>query len=109
SDLAMETSDVILVRDELLALPKAIDLARRSHRVVKANLIIAGTVITGLVAWDILGTQPLPLGVAGHEGSTIIVALNGLRLLRKSAWEKAGAASVTPAVAPRTSGVGTSR
>ena len=97
SDLAMETADVILVRDDLSALPKTIDLARRAHRVVKANLIIAGTVITALVAWDIFGSLPLPLGVAGHEGSTIIVALNGLRLLRKSAWQNAatGAANAT--------------
>ena len=99
SDLAMETSDVVLVRDDLAALPKTIDLARRAHRVVKANLVIAGTVITVLVAWDIFGTLPLPLGVAGHEGSTIIVALNGLRLLRKSAWQKAGTAPATPTAA----------
>lgn len=104
SDLAMQTADVILVRDDLSALPKTIDLARRAHRVVKANLIIAGTVITSLVAWDILGTLPLPLGVAGHEGSTIIVALNGLRLLRTSAWRKAatgsGNATSTPTTDP---------
>jgi heavy metal translocating P-type ATPase len=86
SDLAMETADAILVRDDLEALPRTIDLARRAHRVVKANLVIAATVITVLVLWDIIGTLPLPLGVAGHEGSTIVVALNGLRLLRRSAW-----------------------
>lgn len=95
SDLAMETSDVILVRDDLSMLPKTIDLARRSHRVVKANLVIAGTVITTLVAWDIFGTLPLPLGVAGHEGSTIIVALNGLRLLSKSSWQRAAASTTS--------------
>jgi cation transport ATPase len=39
-----------------------------------------------LAGWDILGTLPLPLGVAGHEGSTVVVAVNGLRLLRRSAW-----------------------
>lgn len=94
SDLAMETSDVILVRDDLSMLPTTIDLARRSHRVVKANLVIAGTVITTLVAWDIFATLPLPLGVAGHEGSTIIVALNGLRLLSKSSWRRAGASTI---------------
>ena len=86
SDLAMETADAILVRDDLEALPRTIGLARRAHRVVRANLAIAATVITVLVLWDIIGTLPLPLGVAGHEGSTIVVALNGLRLLRKSAW-----------------------
>src|SRR3954454_11702763 len=89
SDLALDTADVILVRDDLDALPTTIDLARRAYRVVKANLAIAATVITVLVLWDILGTLPLPLGVAGHEGSTIVVALNGLRLLRKSVWNNA--------------------
>jgi len=86
SDLAMETADAILVRDDLSALPKVIALSRHAHRLVKANLVIAAVVITGLVLWDILGTLPLPLGVAGHEGSTFIVGLNGLRLLRRSAW-----------------------
>lgn len=89
SDLAMETADAILVRDDLAALPKVIALSRRAHRVVKANLVIAAVVITGLVLWDILGTLLLPLGVAGHEGSTVIVGLNGLRLLRRSVWTRA--------------------
>ena len=51
-----------------------------------ANLVIAATFITVLITWDLSATLPLPLAVAGHEGSTVIVALNGLRLLRKSAW-----------------------
>jgi cation-transporting P-type ATPase D len=54
--------------------------------VVIANLVIAATFIAVLVTWDLIGHLPLPLGVAGHEGSTIIVALNGLRLLRDKAW-----------------------
>jgi heavy metal translocating P-type ATPase len=90
SDLALETSDAVIVRDELATLPKVIDLSRRARRLVTANLIIAATVITGLVTWDLIGHLPLPLGVAGHEGSTVIVGLNGLRLLRKSAWRRAG-------------------
>jgi cobalt/nickel-transporting P-type ATPase D len=49
--------------------------------VVTANLAIAATFITVLVLWDLFGQLPLPLGVAGHEGSTVIVALNGMRLL----------------------------
>jgi hypothetical protein len=53
------------------------------------NLVIAATFITGLVIWDLLGHLPLPLGVAGHEGSTVIVGLNGLRLLRNTAWHRA--------------------
>ncbi|MFD0899270.1 heavy metal translocating P-type ATPase [Actinomadura sediminis] len=90
SDLALETADLIVVRDELAAVPAAVDLSRRARRLVKQNLVIAGTFITGLVVWDLTGTLPLPLGVAGHEGSTIIVALNGLRLLRSAAWRPAG-------------------
>ncbi|WP_347405057.1 hypothetical protein [Micromonospora sp. WMMD718] len=42
-----------------------------------------------LVCWDLFGNLPLPLGVAGHEGSTVIVGLNGLRLLASSAWRRA--------------------
>jgi len=90
SDLALETSDAVIVRDELATVAKVIDLSRRARRVVTANLVIAATVITGLVVWDLVGHLPLPLGVAGHEGSTVIVGLNGLRLLRKSAWLRAG-------------------
>ncbi len=90
SDLALETSDAVIVRDELATLPKVIELSRRARRVVMANLIIAATVITALVSWDLIGYLPLPLGVAGHEGSTVIVGLNGLRLLHKSAWRRAG-------------------
>jgi P-type E1-E2 ATPase len=90
SDLALETADAVIVRDELAALAKVIDLSRRARRLVSANLIIAATVITGLVVWDLAGHLPLPLGVAGHESSTVIVGLNGLRLLRNSAWRRAG-------------------
>ncbi|MCW2745583.1 MAG: ctpJ, partial [Mycobacterium sp.] len=63
--------------------------SRRAKRLVRANLAFAGTVITGLVVWDLAGHLPLPLGVAGHEGSTIVVALNGLRLLGPGAWRRA--------------------
>jgi cation-transporting P-type ATPase D len=86
ADLTLETADAVTVRDELATIPAVIALAGRARRVVIANLIIAATFITGLVLWDLLGTLPLPLGVAGHEGSTIIVALNGLRLLSNRAW-----------------------
>jgi cation-transporting P-type ATPase J len=86
SDLALETADAVIIRDELSTLAAVIDLSRRARRTVTANLIIAATVITGLVIWDLVGHLPLPLGVAGHEGSTVIVGLNGLRLLRASAW-----------------------
>jgi P-type E1-E2 ATPase len=86
SDLALETADAVIVCDELATLPKVIALSRRARRIVIANLTIAATFITVLVLWDLLGHLPLPLGVAGHEGSTVIVGLNGMRLLSRHAW-----------------------
>ena len=86
SDLALETADAVVIRDDLSTIPSAIELSRSAHRFIVANLIIAGTFIAVLVIWDLIATLPLPLAVAGHEGSTVIVGLNGLRLLRERAW-----------------------
>ncbi|MFF8232459.1 heavy metal translocating P-type ATPase [Streptomyces caelestis] len=91
SDLALETADAVIVRDELAAVPTTVALSRRARRLVVQNLVIAGVFITGLVVWDLAGNLPLPLGVAGHEGSTVLVGLNGLRLLRETAWQRASA------------------
>ncbi|MQA01280.1 MAG: cadmium-translocating P-type ATPase [Streptosporangiales bacterium] len=88
SDLTLDTADAVVVRDELTTVPAVIALSRRARRVVVANLVIAAVFITGLVLWDLLGHLPLALGVAGHEGSTVIVGLNGLRLLRNGAWRR---------------------
>ncbi|GAT71006.1 metal ABC transporter ATPase [Planomonospora sphaerica] len=96
SDLALDTADVVITRDELAAVPAVIALARRARRLVIANLVIAFTFITVLVAWDLFGELPLPLGVAGHEGSTVIVGLNGLRLLRGAAWRRAASTASRP-------------
>ncbi|QOV47845.1 heavy metal translocating P-type ATPase [Streptomyces chromofuscus] len=86
SDLALETADAVVVRDELITVPAVVRLSRAARRLVVQNLVIAGTFISVLVVWDLAGHLPLPLGVAGHEGSTVLVGLNGLRLLRESAW-----------------------
>ena len=91
SDLALETADAVIVRDELAAVPTVVTLSRRARQLVVQNLIFAGLVISGLVLWDLIGHLPLPLGVLGHEGSTVVVGLNGLRLLRDSAWKRASA------------------
>ena len=89
SDLTLQTADAVVIRDDLTTIPAAINLSRHARRVVAANLVIAATFIGALVLWDLIGTLPLPLGVAGHEGSTVIVGLNGLRLLRSAAWRNA--------------------
>ncbi|MFE9417308.1 heavy metal translocating P-type ATPase [Streptomyces griseofuscus] len=93
SDLALETADAVILRDELAAVPAVVRLSRRARRLVVQNLVVAAVFITGLVVWNLAGTLPLPLGVAGHEGSTVIVGLNGLRLLADGAWRRAGAGS----------------
>ena len=82
TDVALETADVVLMADDLSKLPYAINLSRRSRRIIKQNLIFAGLVIATLISSAVLGIVPLPIGVVGHEGSTLLVVLNGLRLLR---------------------------
>ncbi|GGQ31967.1 metal-transporting ATPase [Streptosporangium pseudovulgare] len=89
ADLTLDAADTVITRDELATVPAVLALARRARRLVAANLVIAATFIAVLVAWDLLGDLPLPLGVAGHEGSTVIVGLNGLRLLRGATWRRA--------------------
>ncbi|WP_199033908.1 heavy metal translocating P-type ATPase [Glycomyces salinus] len=88
SDLALQSADVVLVGRRLTALPAAVDMARKASRVARANLIFAASVIVVLSAWDLFGHLPLVLGVAGHETSTVIVGLNGLRLLAGRHWNE---------------------
>lgn len=89
SDIALQTADAVTVRDELHTIPTIIGLARQARRVVTVNLALASSIIAVLVLWDLFGQLPLPLGVAGHEGSTLLVALNGMRLLSKRSWRSA--------------------
>ncbi len=82
SDVALETADVVLMRDDLMRLPYLLDLAKRARRIVWQNIAFSLTVIVVLILSVFAITLPLPLGVVGHEGSTLVVVLNGLRLLR---------------------------
>jgi Cd2+/Zn2+-exporting ATPase len=81
TDVALETADVVLMADDLAQLPHTIGLARRARRTVWQNLAFALGVIVVLVAMALGANLPLPIGVVGHEGSTVLVVLNGLRLL----------------------------
>jgi Zn2+/Cd2+-exporting ATPase len=83
TDVALETADVVLSRDDVSMVPYAVALGRRSLRIIRQNLAIALTVIVALVLSDLFGLITLPWGVVGHEGSTLLVTLNGLRLLRR--------------------------
>ncbi len=82
SDVALETADIILMADRLERLEYAIRLGRRAQRVVKQNIIFALSFIAILLTVNFSGNITLPVGVLGHEGSTVIVTLSGLRLLR---------------------------
>jgi Cd2+/Zn2+-exporting ATPase len=82
TDVALESADVLLMGDDLARLPGALTLARRARTIVRQNLAFAFGVMATLMALAIFGDIPLPLGVVGHEGSTLIVVANGLRLLR---------------------------
>ncbi len=81
TDAAMETADVVLMSDDLTRLAYAIGLSRRARRVIVQNLTFALTVVALLVTLVLGVGLRLALGVVGHEGSTVIVILNGLRLL----------------------------
>jgi Zn2+/Cd2+-exporting ATPase len=83
SDVALETADIILMADRLERLITAITLGRRSQRIVKQNIVFALSFIGLLLLANFASNITLPLGVIGHEGSTVLVTLSGLRLLRK--------------------------
>ncbi|PFM79002.1 cadmium-translocating P-type ATPase [Bacillus sp. AFS077874] len=80
--VALETADVILMKNDLTKISKAITLSKRMNKIVKQNIIFSLSVIAFLICSNFLQIIDLPYGVIGHEGSTILVILNSLRLLR---------------------------
>ncbi|WP_178988317.1 heavy metal translocating P-type ATPase [Winogradskyella schleiferi] len=84
SDVALETADVALMSDKIENLPFVIGLSRASKRIIKQNIFISLGVVVLLVPVTILGLTNIGVAVAFHEGSTIVVVLNALRLLRYS-------------------------
>ncbi len=81
TDVALESADVLLMSDDLSRLPGMLRLARRTRRIVRQNLIFAGTVMIVMMLLALSGTVSLPMGVVAHEGGTLLVVANGLRLL----------------------------
>lgn len=79
--VALETADVALMADDLNKLPFAVGLSRASRRIIQQNLVISLGVIVLLVLTSVLGLVELSWAVVFHEGSTILVILNALRLL----------------------------
>jgi len=93
TDVALETADVVIMGEDLGGIPYARDLSRRARRIVMQNLVFASGVIVVLVILALTGNVSLPAGVVGHEGSTIVVIFNGLRLLRQSSSSRKGSSS----------------
>ncbi len=84
TDVALETADVVLIKNDLSRIAFAIRLSRKMNRIVKQNIIFSIAVIVLLIISNFFQVINLPLGVLGHEGSTILVILNGLRLLQRN-------------------------
>jgi len=84
TDVALETADVVLMKNDLSKIAYAVRLSRKMQRIVKQNIFFSIGVIILLIASNFLQVVDLPLGVIGHEGSTILVILNGLRMLNKN-------------------------
>ena len=82
SEVALQAADVALLSDDMARLALAHRLARRTARVIKQNLGFAIGAMAVLVVGGLFFNLPLPLAVIGHEGGTLLVVLNGLRLLR---------------------------
>ncbi len=82
TDVALETADAALMADDLSKLPFAIGLGRTTRRIISQNLFIALVVIGGLIVSSVFGLATIGIAIIFHEGSTILVVLNSLRLLR---------------------------
>jgi Cd2+/Zn2+-exporting ATPase len=82
SDAALEQADVILMHDKIENVEQAVILSRRARAIIRQNIVISLGVILLLVISALAEKINLTLGVIGHEGSTVVVILNALRLLR---------------------------
>jgi len=81
SDAALEQAEVVLMNDRLENFMLALDLSTKARRVIRQNMVIALGTVAVMVVATFIYPLPLALGVAAHEGSTVVVVLNSLRLL----------------------------
>lgn len=82
TDVALETADIVLMKNDLPRIAEAVKLSKRMNRIIKQNIVFSISVIMLLILSNFFQIIDLPFGVIGHEGSTILVILNGLRLLK---------------------------
>ena len=83
TDVALETADIVLMQNDLRQISYAIKLSRKMQRIVKQNVFFSIAIISVLIISNFMQVIDLPFGVIGHEGSTILVILNGLRMLNR--------------------------
>lgn len=83
TDVALEAADIALMSDDLTRLPFAVDLGRATRTMIRQNVVFSMGVVAALIPLTLLGLIPLSVAVVCHEGSTVLVALHGLRLLSR--------------------------
>ena len=88
TDIAIDVADIVLMKDNLEKLAMSHQLSLKLKRIVTQNIVFSLSVIAILIVSNFFQVINLPLGVIGHEGSTILVILNGLRMLGKLPIEK---------------------
>jgi Cd2+/Zn2+-exporting ATPase len=98
TDVALETADVVLMADDLSNIPYLIALSRQTRKTLIINLGVAMAAIGVMILAIFSANMPLPLAVIGHEGGTVLVSLNGLRLLLYKRQRLARPVSITAAV-----------
>jgi len=81
SDAALEQAEVVLMHDRLENFLAAFRLSQRARAIIRQNLVVSLGTVAVLVSFAMFGAIPLTVGVVGHEGSTVIVVMNSLRLL----------------------------
>ncbi|MDM8213262.1 heavy metal translocating P-type ATPase [Enterococcus hirae] len=96
TDIAIDVADVVLMKNDLRKLITAHQLSQRLRRIIMQNIIFSLAVILLLVIANFTQWLSLPLGVIGHEGSTLLVILNGLRLLRPPKLLPAASSAAAP-------------
>ena len=82
TDIAIDVADAVLMRNDLDNFAYAHTVSKKLNKIVSQNIIFSMGVVIFLLVLNIMGNMSLPLGVVFHEGSTVVVILNGLRLLK---------------------------
>ncbi|MFA7567927.1 MAG: heavy metal translocating P-type ATPase, partial [Alkalispirochaeta sp.] len=100
TDIALETADIALMRDDLGLIPRALSLARRTRRNIRQNVVIALVTVTALLTGVLFQQVHMAGGMLIHEASVMVVILNGMRLLGRRRNQKGSAGVLEPQTVP---------